>query len=100
MSERSNTFRGPPRPEAVACRTCMGLSKSSTYLPHSPLSFFLSSFLSFFLSFFLPRRFFVRLGIPFLRPDPHLVQAAARRGCQGRPSPCLGGTLHCFQAAP
>ena len=30
--------------------------------------------------------FFVRLGIPFLRPDPHIVEAVARRGCQGRPS--------------
>ena len=38
-----------------------------------------------FCTFFIPS-FFVRLGIPFLRPDPHVLEAGARRGCQGRPS--------------
>jgi hypothetical protein len=37
---------------------------------------------------FLHPSFFVRLGIPFLRPDPHVLEAGARRGCQGRPSLC------------
>jgi len=36
---------------------CMGLLKSSKYFAHSPL--------------LLHSSFFVRLGIPFLRPDPH-----------------------------
>src|SRR6516225_2932354 len=52
-----------------------------------------------FLSF-LHTSFFVRLGIPFLRPDPHLLEAGARRGCQGRPSLWPGGTLSRLQAAP
>jgi len=47
---------------------------------------------------FLHSSFFVRLGIPFLRPDPHMLEAAAHRGCQGRPSLCPGGTLRRFQA--
>src|SRR6516164_6245903 len=42
---------------------------------------------------FLHTSFFVRLGIPFLRPDPHVLEAGARRGCQGRPSLWPGGTL-------
>jgi hypothetical protein len=29
---------------------------------------------------FLLSSFFVRLGIPFLRPDPHVLKAGARRG--------------------
>src|ERR1700747_2383892 len=33
--------------------------------------------------YFLHTSFFVRLGIPFLRPDPHVLEAGARRGCQG-----------------
>jgi hypothetical protein len=48
---------------------------------------------------FLPPSFFVRLGIPFLRPDPHVLDAGARRGCQGRPSLGRGFMLHRFQAA-
>src|SRR6516165_790224 len=52
-----------------------------------------------FLSF-LHTSFFVRLGIPFLRPDPHVLEAGARRGCQGRPSLWPGGTLRRLQAAP
>src|SRR4249920_438058 len=50
--------------------------------------------------YFLHTSFFVRLGIPFLRPDPHVLEAGARRGCQGRPSLWPGGTLRRFQAAP
>jgi hypothetical protein len=69
-----------------ARRTCMGPSKSSTY------------FTAFSTSFLHPS-FFVRLGIPFLRPDPHVLDADARRGCQGRPSHCRGFKLHRFQAA-
>ena len=49
---------------------------------------------------FLHTSFFVRLGIPFLRPDPHVLEAGARRGCQGRPSLWPGGTLSGLQAAP
>src|SRR6516164_329026 len=49
---------------------------------------------------FLHTSFFVRLGIPFLRPDPHVLEAGARRGCQGRPSLWPGGTLSRLQAAP
>jgi hypothetical protein len=48
---------------------------------HSPVPYFLHS------------SFFVRLEIPFLRPDPHVSEAGAHRGCQGRPSLCLGRTL-------
>src|SRR6516164_5538901 len=50
--------------------------------------------------YFLHTSFFVRLGIPFLRPDPHVLEAGARRGCQGRPSLPPGGTLSRLQAAP
>src|SRR6516162_385531 len=49
---------------------------------------------------FLHTSFFVRLGIPFLRPDPQVLEAGARRGCQGRPSLPPGGTLSRLQAAP
>jgi len=35
-------------------------------------------------SFFLHSSFFVRLESPFLRPDPFIPAAVARRGCQGR----------------
>src|SRR5215470_1593046 len=49
---------------------------------------------------FLHTSFFVRLGIPFLRPDPHVLKAGAHRGCQGRPSLWPGGTLSGLQAAP
>ena len=52
-----------------------------------------------FFHFFHPI-FFVRLGIPFLRPDPPRVEADAHRACQGRPSLCPGRTLRRFQAAP
>jgi hypothetical protein len=34
-----------------------------------------------FFTFFIPS-FFVRFGIPFLRPDPWVLQAGARRDCQ------------------
>ena len=37
-----------------------------------------------FFHFFHPI-FFVRLGIPFLRPAPWVLEAGARRDCQGRP---------------
>src|SRR6516164_9740748 len=47
---------------------------------------------------FLHTSFFVRLGIPFLRPDPHVLEAGAHRGCQGRPSLWPGRTLSRFQA--
>src|SRR5271168_2479364 len=49
---------------------------------------------------FLDTSFFVRLEIPFLRPDPHVLEAGAHRGCQGRPSLYAGHTLRRFQAAP
>src|SRR5277367_4187872 len=49
---------------------------------------------------FLHTSFFVRLGIPFLRPDPHVLEAGAHRDCQGRPSLYAGHTLRRFQAAP
>src|ERR1700719_2377491 len=38
----------------------------------------------FFLAFLIG--FFVRPGIPFLRPDPQYCKAGARRSCQGWPS--------------
>src|SRR5271169_3017550 len=38
---------------------------------------------------FLHSSFFVRLGIPFLRPNPQYCKAGARRSCQGWPSPNL-----------
>ena len=47
---------------------------------------FLSQALIYTILHFLHSSFFVRLGIPFLRPDPHTVEAVARMGCQGRPS--------------
>jgi hypothetical protein len=49
---------------------------------------------------FLHSSFFVRLGIPFLRPTHTRVEADAHRACQGRPSLCPGRTLRRFQAAP
>jgi hypothetical protein len=57
---------------------CMRPFKSSDISQHSSLSSFLHP------------SFFVRLGIPFLRPDPHVLEVDARRGCQGRPSLCSG----------
>src|SRR5882757_6143387 len=42
---------------------------------------------------FLHSSFFVRLGIPFLRPDPQYCKAGARRSCQGWPSPHPCGVL-------
>jgi hypothetical protein len=44
--------------------------------------------------------FFVRLGSPFLRPDPLFSIVGARSCCQGWPSlgPCL--TLYLCQATP
>jgi hypothetical protein len=68
-----------------ASRPCMGPSKSTL----------ISRILHF-----LHTSFFVRLGIPFLRPDPHVLEVGAHRGCQGRPSLWPGGTLRRFQAAP
>src|SRR5882672_1336143 len=37
---------------------------------------------------FLHSSFFVRLGIPFLRPDPHVLRPTRTGPCQGRPSLC------------
>src|SRR6201990_3659019 len=54
----------------------------------------------FHFLYFLHTSFFVRLGIPFLRPDPHVLEAGARRGCQGRPSLWPGRTFSRFQAVP
>jgi hypothetical protein len=67
--------------------TCMGPSKSSTY------------FTAFSTSFLHPS-FFVRLGIPFLRPDPHVLDAGARRSCQGWPSHQSFRMLRPGQARP
>jgi hypothetical protein len=50
--------------------------------------------------YFLHSSFFVRLGIPFLRPDPHVLRPTRAGACQGRPSLCPGRTLRRFQAAP
>src|SRR5277367_757076 len=44
-----------------------------------------------FLAFLIG--FFVRPGIPFLRPDPQYCKAGARRSCQGWPSPQPCGVL-------
>ena len=50
---------------------------------------------------FLHSSFFVRLGIPFLRPRPtHVLRPTRTGACQGRPSLCPGRTLRRFQAAP
>ena len=49
---------------------------------------------------FLHTSFFVRLEIPFLRPDTRVLEAGAHRGSQGRPSLYAGHTLPRFQAAP
>ena len=38
----------------------------------------------------------LRGKIPFLRPDPHVLEAGAHRGCQGRPSLWPGRTLRRF----
>ena len=59
---------------------CMRPSKSSTISRHSLLLHF---------------SFFVQLGIPFLRPDPHVLEVGARRGCQGRPSLCAERGARC-----
>jgi hypothetical protein len=44
--------------------------------------------------------FFVRPGVPFLRPDPQYYKAGARRSCQGWPSPQPCGVLRPCQATP
>jgi hypothetical protein len=49
---------------------------------------------------FLHSSFFVRPGIPFLRPDPQDCKAGARRSCQGWPSPQPCGVLRPCQATP
>jgi hypothetical protein len=52
-----------------------------------------------FFTFFIPS-FFVRLGIPFLRPDPHVLEVDARRGLS-RPAVALfWPPLNRFQAEP
>ena len=53
---------------------------------------------SLFLAFSIS--FFVRRGIPFLRPDPQYCKAGARRSCQGWPSPQPCGVLRPCQATP
>ena len=50
----------------------------------------------YFTAFFT---FFISVSL-FLRPDPHVLEVGARRGCQGRPSLYADLTLHCFQAEP
>ena len=54
--------------------------------------------LSFLLAFLIG--FFVRPGIPFLRPDPQYCKASARRSCQGWPSRRSCGILRPCQATP
>ena len=44
------------------------------------VKYYFTAFFTFFdLTFFLHPSFFVRLGSPFLRPDPHVLDAGARR---------------------
>ena len=43
--------------------------------------------------------FFVRPGVPFLRPDPQYCKADARRSCQGWPTPQPCGVLRPRRAA-
>jgi hypothetical protein len=75
---RSRTAPLGGRPEGLSL---YGAFEVKRFSRHSPLHYFLHS------------SFFVRLEIPFLRPDPHVSEAGAHRGCQGRPSLCLGRTL-------
>jgi hypothetical protein len=60
--------------------------------------FLSSGFRAAHLSFLIG--FFVRPGVPFLRPDPQYGKAGARRSCQGWPSPQPCGTLRPCQATP
>ena len=53
---------------------------------------------SLFLAFLIG--FFVRSGIPFLRPDPQYCKAGARRSCQGWPSHQPFHALCLCQAIP
>ena len=53
---------------------------------------------SLFLAFSIS--FFVRRGIPFVRPDPQYCKAGARRSCQGWPSPQPCGVLRPCQPTP
>jgi hypothetical protein len=65
---------------------CMGPFLSSGFRAAHRLSFFIG--------------FFVRSGIPFLRPDPQYCRAGARKSCQGWPShPPFHGLCLC-QAIP
>src|ERR1700684_1437647 len=84
----------PPSLAAAARRACQGWPRLRGHPPGLALYGELEVkhlFNAFSTSFFLHSSFFVRLGIPFLRPDPHIVEAGARRGCQGRPSLWPGG---------
>src|SRR4051812_36809817 len=72
---------GQGRPHFGAARRAW--SKSSAYLTHSPLPSF-----QFLCSTWNPVS------------SPHVMEAGARRGGQGRPSLCRGRTLGGFQAAP
>jgi hypothetical protein len=49
---------------------------------------------------FLHSSFFVRLGIPFLRPDPHVLRPTRTGAVKVGRRSALGHTLHRFQAAP
>ena len=68
---------------------CMGLFLSRSFL-RAVHPFFLLCFGSFF----------VRSGIPFLRPDPQYCKVGARRSCQGWPSRQPFGVLRPCQATP
>src|SRR5215471_8798239 len=105
----ANSVSGMVRPRALAV---LRLMTSSTFVAcwtgrsagFSPLygALEVKHLFSRILHFlhFLHTSFFVRLGNPFLRPDPHVLEAGARRGSQGRPSLWAGGTLSRLQAAP
>ena len=103
-SARSRIDWGTVRPSALAVLTFTAISNlvgacTGRSAGFSPLyGAFVVKHLFHTILYFLHTSFFVRLGIPFLRPDPHVLEAGARRGCQGRPSLWPGGTLSRFQA--
>src|SRR6516162_2368799 len=108
----ANSVSGMVRPRALAVfrlstvsnltGACTGRSAGFSPLYGALEVKHLFSRILHFLHFlhFLHTSFFVRLGNPFLRPDPHVLEAGARRGSQGRPSLWAGGTLSRLQAAP
>ena len=78
----------------LACIIAMRIDEGPPCMGPFLSSGFRAAHLSFLIGFF------VRPGIPFLRPDPQYCEAGARRSCQGWPSQQPCGTHRPCQATP